>query len=108
MADRIVVLSANPGRVRTVVENPLPRPRDYRSREFLRLVDHLHDLITRSELPDPGPAPADRYPTALEPLPEATTSEIVGLLEYLDAREGEEEIFRIADDTNCEFGRMIN
>jgi len=32
MADRIVVLSANPGRIRTVIENHLPRPRDMRSR----------------------------------------------------------------------------
>ena len=35
MADRIVVLSANPGRIRTVIENSLPRPRDMRSPEFL-------------------------------------------------------------------------
>ena len=39
MADRIVVLGANPGRVRTIVENRLPRPRDYRSPAFQRLVD---------------------------------------------------------------------
>jgi len=31
MADRIVVMGANPGVVRTVVENRLPSPRDYRS-----------------------------------------------------------------------------
>ena len=35
MADRIVVLSANPGRIRTVIENRLPRPRDMRSPELL-------------------------------------------------------------------------
>ncbi len=37
MCDRIVVLSAHPGRIRSVVENPLPRPRDYRSPDFLKL-----------------------------------------------------------------------
>ena len=36
----------------TVVENNLPRPRDYRSTEFLDLVDRLHELITGHELPD--------------------------------------------------------
>src|SRR5262249_44462725 len=81
--------------------------RDYRSSEFLRLVDHLHELITGHELPDVPPAPPGREARTLEPLPEATTSEIVGLLEYLDAREGREDIFRIASDTHYEFGRML-
>jgi len=106
MADRVIVLSANPGRVRSVVENPLPRPRDYRSPEFLALVDRIHEIITGHELPDvpvsaPPPAPA------VEPLPHASPAEIVGLLEYLDARGGAQELFRIAVDTNQEFGRVI-
>src|SRR5262245_20264138 len=106
MADRIIILGANPGRVRTIVENHLPRPRDYRSPDFLRLVDQLHDLITGHELPD---VPAGVTPSiAPEPLPDATVSQIVGLLEYLDAREGREEIFRIAADTHTEFGRMLS
>ena len=108
MADRIVILSVNPGHVQTVVDNSLPRPRDYRSADFLRLVDHLHDLITGHELPDLPPAAPGRPATAMEPLPEATSGEIIGLLEYLDARGGQEEIFRIASDTNQEFGRIIN
>jgi NitT/TauT family transport system ATP-binding protein len=108
MADRIVILGANPGRVRTVVENRLPRPRDYRSRDVLNLVDQLHDIITKSELPDvPAAAPGQAL-GAIEPVPEATTSEIVGLLEYLDARGGKGEVFRIAAETNHEFGRLIS
>jgi NitT/TauT family transport system ATP-binding protein len=103
MADRIVILSANPGRVQTVVENHLPRPRNYRAPDFLALVDRLHDVITGHELPDlPPPAAGE-----LEPLPQARASEVVGLLEYLDARGGREEIFRIAADTHSEFGRML-
>jgi NitT/TauT family transport system ATP-binding protein len=108
MADRIVILSANPGRIQTVVENHLPRPRDYRSPDFLALVDRLYDIITRHELPDlPVPAAVPGHPT-VEPLPDADASEIVGLLEYLDARGGKEEVFRIASDTHREFGRVLN
>jgi NitT/TauT family transport system ATP-binding protein len=107
MADRIVVLSANPGQIRQVIENPLPRPRDYRSAEFLQLVDQVHDVITRSELPDAPAVPPGRALT-VEPLPDALPSQIIGLLEYLDARGGREEIFRIAADTHQEFGRIIN
>jgi NitT/TauT family transport system ATP-binding protein len=107
MADRIVVLGANPGVVRTVVENRLPRPRDYRSAELLRLVDQLHEIITGSEMPDVvvPPTPPERVP--IEPVPDVLPGEIVGLLEYLDARGGSDDLFRIATDTNREFGRVI-
>jgi NitT/TauT family transport system ATP-binding protein len=107
MADRIVVLSANPGRVRTVVENHAPRPRDYRSAEVLRLVDQLHDIITGVEMPDPAPDSGTDH-RAFEPLPDSSSSGLVGLLEYLDARGGKEDLFRIAADANEEFGVVIN
>jgi NitT/TauT family transport system ATP-binding protein len=108
MADRIVILGANPGCVRTIIQNSLPRPRDYRSRDLLLLVDQLHEIITGHELPDQPTRPAGKAPSIMEALPEATSSEIVGLLEYLDARGGQEELFRIAGDTRRDFGRMIN
>ncbi|HUK62109.1 MAG TPA: ATP-binding cassette domain-containing protein, partial [Dongiaceae bacterium] len=109
MADRIVVLAANPGRVRQVVENPLPRPRDYRSPDLLRLVDQLHDIITGTEMPDVPEAAASPspVPALIEPVPEAKPSEIVGLLEYLDARGGTGELFQIVADSEDEFGHVI-
>jgi NitT/TauT family transport system ATP-binding protein len=106
MADRIVLLSANPGRVSTVVENKLPRPRDYRSPGFTALVDQLHDIITGHEMPD-VPAPAAGAPPLYEPLPEVGAGEVIGLLEYLDARGGRSDIFHIAEDTHREFGLLI-
>jgi NitT/TauT family transport system ATP-binding protein len=106
MADRIVILSSNPGRVRTIVGNRLPRPRDYRSLGFAALVDQLHDVITGHELPD-VPAPIAGGPQVVEPLPAVSGSEVVGLLEYLDARQGKSDIFHIAEDTHREFGQVI-
>jgi NitT/TauT family transport system ATP-binding protein len=107
MADRIVVMGAKPGSIRTVVENRLPRPRDYRTPEFLALVDQIHDVITGHEMPDvpsavPGPAV-----TAVETLPDAGPGEVIGLLEYLDARGGRGDVFQIALDTQREFGHLI-
>jgi NitT/TauT family transport system ATP-binding protein len=122
MADRIVVLGANPGHITQVIENRMARPRDYRSPESLALVDRLHEIITGHELPDlpeaVAAAPSTTAPTAAagpsapavqhcEALPEATTSEIVGALEYLDSRGGRAEIFRMAAETHSEFGRLI-
>ena len=107
MADRIIVLSSHPGRVRTVVENPLPRPRDYRARESEELVDYLHEIITGAEMPDVPAAASAPARSRIEPLPQATTSEIVGLLEYLDAHGGVDDIFDLAAETDHEFGHMM-
>jgi NitT/TauT family transport system ATP-binding protein len=104
MADRIVVLSSHPGRVRTIVENPLPRPRDTRSRAFEELVSYLHEIITGTEMPD---LPTAARATRIEPLPRTSTSEIVGLLEYLDSQGGADDIFELAAATDHEFGHMM-
>lgn len=106
MADRIVVLSSHPGRVRRIVENRLPRPRDTRSREFEQLVDYLHEIITGTEMPD-APATAGPRPTRVEPLPRTTTSEVVGLLEYLDSKGGTDDLFDVAASTDSEFGHLM-
>ncbi len=103
MADRIVVLDANPGRVRTVVRSELARPRDFRSAGLLEMVDRLHDVITGMEMPDAAPV---RTAAAVEPLPDASPGEISGLLEYLDARGGREDVFRIGAETGRDFGRL--
>ncbi|HVZ80152.1 MAG TPA: ATP-binding cassette domain-containing protein [bacterium] len=108
MADRIVVLGAHPGRVLKIVENKLPRPRDYRSPEFMKMVDQLHEVITGHEIPDaPEPVLAPNEVPPPEPIPDTLPSIMVGLLEYLDAREGKEDVFRIAAETDKEFGEVI-
>lgn len=108
MADRIVVLGSIPGHILKIVENPLARPRDYRSPEFLKQVDLIHEIISGHEIPDEPQMDLipNEMPSA-EPLPDALPIEMVGILEYLDAREGKEDLFRIAADTNREFGEII-
>lgn len=109
MADRIVVLSANPGRVRTIVENPLARPRDTRSPEFLRLVDQLHDIITSTELPDveiSAPEPS-LLADIVEPLPPAPSTDILGLLEYLETQGGTCDLFQVVSHTHVAFEQVL-
>ncbi len=60
LADRIVVMGANPGRVLEVIENPVPRPRSaeqFLSPEFLALKHRLDELIH-----GPADAPEDKLP----------------------------------------------
>ena len=45
LGDRIVVLIANPGRIRTIVNVNLPRPRDALSPEFIAIQRHINELV---------------------------------------------------------------
>lgn len=108
LANRIVVLSANPGRVRVIINNDLRYPRDYRSAEFLAMVDRIHDIITNAILPDEGPpSEPSRIHRRVEPLPPVTVGEIIGLLEILDDHRGQIDIFELAKLIGREFGSAI-
>ncbi len=45
LADRIIVMSPRPGRVRKIIDNTMPRPRSTRSSEFFKLVDEIELLL---------------------------------------------------------------
>jgi NitT/TauT family transport system ATP-binding protein len=113
LATRVVVLSSNPGQIRAVVENPLPYPRNYRSKEFLALADHIHDLITNVMIPDeavPEAAPfvpRKKMIPKMEPLPNVDADDIVGLIEAIQARGGEIDIFDFAEEVDQEFGKLV-
>ena len=110
MADRIVVLSANPGRIRTIVDNPLARPRDTRSPEFLRLVDQLHDIITSAELPDISVTTVEstmEERDLVEPLPTSRNADMLGLLEFLDTQGGTCDLFQVVAHTHVAFGEVL-
>ncbi len=111
MADRIVIMGSNPGTIRSILKNPLPRPRNVRSPEFLALVDRIHGVITNAIIPDEVlPAAPTTAPTEviLEPLPDVSVNEIIGLLEILNIHRGEEDIFHLAIEIHKEFGHLIN
>jgi len=109
MADRIVVLSANPGRVRTIVENPLVRPRQMRSTEFLRFVDQLHDIITSTELPDIAVSTVEPSveQDIVESLPYALNADLLGTLEYLATQGGSCDIFQVVAQTHVPFEKVL-
>jgi NitT/TauT family transport system ATP-binding protein len=91
------------------VENTLPRPRDTHALDFTWLLDHLHDIVTSAELPDvsvTGASPAVRR-DVVEPLPAAQTTDILGLLEYLEAQAGACDLFQVAHDTHGPFVEVL-
>jgi NitT/TauT family transport system ATP-binding protein len=45
LADRVVVMSASPGKIKSIEEIKLSRPRNERSAEFYKYVDKIQELI---------------------------------------------------------------
>jgi NitT/TauT family transport system ATP-binding protein len=112
LADRIVVLGTRPGRIRTIIQNDVPHPREYQSPAFLRMVQRLHDAITKDQLPDlpeetavPVPAPGTIPDPA--PLPAVNLGHIFGLMEIVRDHGGQIDVFKLDQLTEYDFGHTI-
>ena len=49
LSDRIVLLGANPGTIRGVINNPLPRPRERDGKSFSDLVEEVYGYMTHPD-----------------------------------------------------------
>ncbi len=112
LADRILVLSSNPGRIKAELPVDLPRPRDRHAPAFEALVDTVYGILTGRE--DAAVkavserAPGRPAPTPTEvPLPAASVGGLSGLLEILAARGGDEGLAEIADTLSFEVDDLL-
>jgi NitT/TauT family transport system ATP-binding protein len=112
MASRIVIMSSHPGRIRQVIANPLPYPRDPGSTGFAALVEQIRAAITALALPDEpaeGGARGARQPVRarVESIPAVPVGTIVGLLEILEASREVIDVFELSARIGKEFGETI-
>ncbi len=114
MASRILIMTANPGRIKTVIDNPLPYPRDPRTPAYQAFVDKLHAAITGLYLPEEvlGTPPVTILAGsvgmhAIAPLPFVEVREIIGLLEAVRTRGGDVEFFRLIAEMGRAFTRIL-
>ena len=104
MADRIIVLSMHPARVRARIENKILKPRDYRAEDFLNFTEKLHDTYAQiSPRMEEKPQKKDKV---IGPLLPATKDEIVGLLRFLNTWGGAQDIFKIGAESRQHFDRI--
>lgn len=92
MANRVILIGSNPGRIQSQVINPLPYPRSNQSAEFRKLLDKIYTLLTLSErerlIQTKRQARKDlKHPEYAYRLPEVDVSELMGLLEAMESRE---------------------
>jgi NitT/TauT family transport system ATP-binding protein len=112
LADRLLVLGSNPGRIRADMVNPLPRPRRRRTPEFEELVDQIYRMMThRDQASDARPAQPGGHPPGTlgdSPLPQATVDGLSGLAEILLARhDGAADLAELAANLGLEVNHLL-
>lgn len=100
MADRILILSSDPGRVRSELHIDLPRPRNADSAEVRALVDEVYALMTQR----PEAIAAAGAPPAVElgyRLPGADIARMESVLELIAGEpfNGEADLPHLAEET---------
>ena len=114
LADRIIVLGRNPGKVRTDFKVTLQHPRDRKSAPFTALVDYIYKVLTKpdvtpSEMPvlENGRRIRDQRQMHYEMLPHARPGGIAGLLELIIDLNGRTDIYRLADELAFEIDDLL-
>ncbi len=86
MCDRILVFSANPGRVASELKVSLPHPRNRLDPTFRQLVDDIYAVMTRRAVTIEPRAPTAPPPNPMAmPLHVVSTNLLAGLIENLAA-----------------------
>ena len=113
LADRVIVLGRNPGRIRTDFEVGLTHPRDRKTAAFDQLVDYIYKVLTQPEaqpptLPQqPGAAAPVAAAPAYQMLPHARPGGVAGLLEMLEDHGRRYEVYRLADELSFEIDHLL-
>jgi NitT/TauT family transport system ATP-binding protein len=113
LADRIIVLGKNPGRIRTDFHMTLRRPRDRKDPAFTRVVDYIYHVLTQPDLqPEPFESPSAGRPKPVKAvnyhiLPHARPGGIAGLIEMLMDRDGREDVYKLAEELSFEIDDLL-
>ncbi|HEY3781396.1 MAG TPA: nitrate/sulfonate/bicarbonate ABC transporter ATP-binding protein [Fimbriimonadaceae bacterium] len=108
LADRIVILSSNPGRVRGEIQVELCRPRERNSRDFRAMADHVYTIMTNPDTKiTQATAIVNRSTMDVSPLPHARPGAISGLLELVMEYGGPEDVAVLSERLRIEADDLL-
>jgi len=109
MADRIVVMDRNPGRIVSDINVNLPHPRSPKDASFTELVDRVYAVLTGQTEPENvelGSAPGE--PGRTRALPSISITDLAGLLEKLDeAPRNQTDIYRLSQELGVDSNHLL-
>ncbi len=114
LADRVIVLGRNPGRIRSDFEIDIPQYRDRKSPRFLAYVDYIYKTLTRPQeeaaVPGKTEAPGNGQPrerNKFQMLPHARPGGIAGFMELLTDRGGRDDLYKLADELSMDVDDIL-
>ena len=109
MADRIVIMEKDPGRVVKDLKVPLPHPRVRKDPKFLDVVDRVYAILagqTQPEHVELGTAPGE--PGRTRALPHIVINELAGLLEHVvELPNDRADIYRLAEELKVNSDHLL-
>ncbi len=114
LADRVIVLGRNPGRIRADFTIDLPQWRERKSKPFVGYVDYIYTVMTQPEAdvaPPPQWSPERREKPRRQKkhpmLPHSRPGGIAGLLELLEDRGGKDDIYHLAEQLQFDVDDLL-
>ncbi|MEJ2709032.1 MAG: nitrate/sulfonate/bicarbonate ABC transporter ATP-binding protein [Anaerolineales bacterium] len=109
LADRIVVMDKDPGRIVADLHIELTHPRQRKSTQFLDLVDKAYALLagqTQPEHIELGTAPGE--PGRTRGLPYINIGDLAGMLEHLaELPDTRSDIYRLEDELGVDSDKLL-
>lgn len=101
LADRIIVLDANPGRIKAELSVPMKHPRDRDSLVFRQMVERVYTIMTTAVVPESG-----RYERIgiAHRLPNVYVAQMAGVVEQIEQQgeNGQVELPELAEALHFE------
>jgi NitT/TauT family transport system ATP-binding protein len=113
MADRLIVLAADPGRIRADIPGLPLEVRRAKSPERTQLVDALFRLMTSPQarvediLPSARPIQAPVVERPYQVLPHVDIGDLMGLVEHLEEAGGRQDLYVLARELQLELDDLL-
>jgi NitT/TauT family transport system ATP-binding protein len=105
MADRIVVMEKDPGRVLTELTVTLHHPRHRKDTAFQALVDKVYAAVAGKTEEEAAVVPA--RPGQMVKLPVARINGMAGLMEKVNEESGRTDLYRLTEDLQLELDDVL-
>lgn len=119
MADRILVLGADPGHIRVELQGLPAQQRDPRNEVYTRMVDLIYRIMTSPQTdvqtllstdaarPLTGKLAPPKPMRPYQVLPHVAISDVTGLIERVHAKGGREDIYQLGRDLQLEADDLL-